>query len=85
MQFEPMEQWIWLPTEQYPDRQKTKISETHHEPAVGPFVVALCEKDYQLDRPIESVEIRASADTFFRLSINDRHVMTVLHPWAAIF
>ena len=76
MQFEPLEQWIWLPEDKYPDRQKTKISETHHEPAIGPFIVAECARNYRFDKPIASMEIRAGADTFFRLNVNDKHIMS---------
>lgn len=76
MQFEPLEQWIWLPEDRYPDRQKCKISETHHEPAIGPFTVARSMRSYRFDQPVASLEIRAGADTFFRLCVNDRHVMT---------
>ena len=76
MQFEPLEQWIWLPEDKYPDRQKTKISETHHEPAIGPFIAAKCERTYRFEQSVVSLEIRASADTFFRLSVNENHVMT---------
>ena len=65
MQFEPLEQWIWLPEDRYPERQKCKISETHHEPAIGPFTVAMCARSYRFDQPVVALEIRAGADTFF--------------------
>ncbi len=81
MQFEPLEQWIWLPDAVYPNLQKndhtfnqslTKIPNTEPHPN---FAVVRCEKSYGL-KPIDHITIRASADNFFRLRVNGVHVMT---------
>ena len=71
MQFEPLEQWIWLPEDHYPDRQTTTISSMHGDQGKdGHYTVVRCEKTYALGKAIQSVHVRTSGDTFFRLYVN---------------
>ncbi len=78
MQFEPLEQWIWLPTDQYPERQTTTHSCMSREDQAkdGHYTVVSCTKSYAFDRPIAEVQLRTSADTFFRLYLNDERIVT---------
>ena len=77
MQFEPLEQWIWLPEDRYPDRQTTTISSMHGDPKKdGHYTVVRCEKNYSLGKAIQSIHIRTSGDTFFRLFVNDEDCIT---------
>jgi len=77
MQFEPIEQWIWLPDNSYPDTQWTKPScLSEYESVDDNFSVVRIEKEYCLAKPIASVRIRTSGDTFFRLYVNDRYQIT---------
>lgn len=78
MQFEPLEQWIWLPTDQYPDRQTTTHSCMSPEDQAkdGHYTVVSCTKTYAFDKPIAEVQLRTSADTFFRLYLNGERIVT---------
>lgn len=78
MQFEPLEQWIWLPDDAYPDRQTTVSSTMSGEDrsAHGHYTVVRCEQLYSLGKAICSIHIRTSGDTFFRLSVNDEYCIT---------
>ena len=78
MQFEPHEQWIWLPADKYPDRQTTVHStmSNQNREKLGNYTVVRCEKTYALGKAIESVHIRTSGDTFFRLFVNDEYCIT---------
>ena len=78
MQFEPLEQWIWLPADTYPDRQTTvhTIMSDLDVNKLGNYTVVRCEKEYALGKPVQSVHIRTSGDTFFRLFINDEYCIT---------
>ncbi len=78
MQFEPHEQWIWLPADTYPDRQTTVHSTMSGQDrnTLGNYTCVRCEKSYSLGKAIESVHIRTSGDTFFRLSVNDEYCIT---------
>lgn len=78
MQFEPLEQWIWLPEDEYPNCQNARLScFSDREPEnYCVFTVVKCEKRCTYHKEIASVRLRASADTFFRLHVNEVHVMT---------
>ena len=78
MQFEPHEQWIWLPADRYPDRQTTvhTIMSGLDMNKLGNYTVVRCEKNYTLGKPVQSVHIRTSGDTFFRLYVNGEHCVT---------
>jgi len=77
MQFEPIEQWIWLPAGTYPKNQTTLHTTMHGDAGRdGHYTVVRCAKKFQLNKPIASVHIRTSGDTFFRLSVNGIHRIT---------
>ncbi|MBQ8402134.1 MAG: hypothetical protein IJX14_09420, partial [Clostridia bacterium] len=73
MQIEPLEQWIWLPADKYPDNQTTTRTcmSGEDQKKEGHYTVVVCRRPYKFDKPIESVHIRTSGDTFFRLYVND--------------
>lgn len=78
MLFEPLEQWIWLPADQYPDRQTTTRSSMSEEDQGkdGHYTVVRCQRVYCFGKPIQSVKIRTSGDTFFRLFVNGSRKVT---------
>lgn len=78
MQFEPLEKWIWLPEDAYPECQTSPLSCFSDQNGAGEsrYAVVRCEKRCDYPQAIASVQLRASADTFFRLHINGVHVMT---------
>lgn len=77
MQFEPIEQWIWLPDDTYPDRQTTLHTTMYGDAkTAGNYTVVRFEKSYRFAKPISSVHIRTSGDTFFRLYINGQYKIT---------
>ena len=77
MRFEPIEQWIWLPGDSFPENQTTLHTTMYGDSGRdGHYTVVRCEKRYRLDKPVASVHIRTSGDTFFRLSVNGIHRIT---------
>ena len=73
-EMEHKEQWIWLPEDRYPKKQKTRYSErdgTHQ----NNFTVVAFSKNYYFDAPIQDVAIRCSGDTAFALFCNGQHLM----------
>ncbi len=77
MQFEPIEQWIWLPEEQYPKRQTTLHTTMYGDARKdGHYTAAEFSKTWKFDKPIASVQIRTSGDTFFRLYVNGQYILT---------
>lgn len=77
MQFEPLEQWIWLPEETYPDNQTTTLTCMHGDQKKdGHYTAASFHRLYTFGKPIKSVYIRTSGDTFFRLYVNDTRTVT---------
>ena len=78
MQFEPLEQWIWLPEETYPNNQTTIFTTLGNAitPEEAHYTVVRCEKRWNTGKPIREVEIRSSADTFFRLQLNGVQVLS---------
>ncbi len=77
MQFEPLEQWIWLPADQYPNHQTTTFTCMYGDQCKdGHYTVVTCSRAYTFDKPIESIHIRTSGDTFFRLYANDIRIVT---------
>ena len=78
MQFEPYEQWIWLPEDKYPERQTTVPNTMggYDMGTLGNYTVVRCEKTYRTGKPIVSAEIRTSGDTFFRLYVNGKYAVS---------
>jgi len=77
MQFEPLEQWIWLPAEKYPDHQTTTLTCMHGDQKNdGHYTVTAFRRTYHFGKPIESIHIRTSGDTFFRLYANGSRIVT---------
>ncbi len=78
MQYEPLEQWIWLPADRYPQHQTTTLTcmSSEDQNKDGNYTVATFSRTYTFDKPIRQVKLRASGDTFFRLFVNDEYVLT---------
>ncbi len=78
MQFEPLEQWIWLDEAAYPTHQTTALSCMSGEDSrkLGQYTVAEFQKSCNYEKSILSVSLRTSGDTFFRLSVNGKHTVT---------
>jgi len=78
MYFEPIEQWIWLPRAQYPDRQNTILAAVGRPASLeeGHYTVVRCKKSWETGKPIREVTIRSSADTFFRLFLNEKQILS---------
>jgi len=71
----PAEQWIWLPSERYPQQQTTLFSQrVRGYPHGLNYTVARFFKCYQFRREIARVELRFSGDTAFFLNCNGVHV-----------
>ncbi|MBE6570586.1 MAG: hypothetical protein E7658_10305 [Ruminococcaceae bacterium] len=75
MQFEPIEQWIWFPSDSYPEHIRTAQSVFQGKKDTD-YTVVKIEKEFHLSKPIASVHIRTSGDTFFRLHVNGEHCAT---------
>ncbi|MCR4621808.1 MAG: hypothetical protein K5663_06960 [Clostridiales bacterium] len=67
--------WIWLPASEYPDAQSTVFSALT-ETAGGNYTVAEFQKRYTFDQPVRRTRLRVSADTAFRLYLNDHVIVT---------
>ncbi len=63
------ENWIWLPTDKYPDRQTCCYSDLESDKS-GLFTVAEFKKNYSFDKKIKSAKLRFSADTALQLYVN---------------
>lgn len=63
------ENWIWLPTDKYPDRQTCCYSDLESDKS-GLFTVAEFKKDYSFEKKIKSAKLRFSADTALQLYVN---------------
>ena len=63
------ENWIWLPSDKYPDRQSCCYSDLESDKS-GLFTVAEFKKDYRFDKKIKSATLRFSADTALHLYVN---------------
>lgn len=63
------EQWIWLNSEKYPERQTTVLSGFLGKKE-GHYTVAEFVREYTFEKAIERVSVRVSADTEFRLTCN---------------
>lgn len=63
------ENWIWLPTDKYPDRQTCCYSDLTDDKS-GQFTVAEFKKEYGFDKKIVSAKLRFSADTALQLYVN---------------
>ena len=69
------EQWIWLPSQLYPNDQKTNYNAFTDKPDKG-YAVAEFLKSYTFDEKAVSVKLRFSGDTTFRLYCNGQIVAT---------
>lgn len=73
MQYEPREQWIWLPEEKYPERQLSAYSPmSGKSPDEGIFTVAECRRTYSYAKPVSSVKLRFSGDSAVKLWLGDK-------------
>lgn len=70
----PVEQWIWLPEDLYPDNQTTRFSERVNDGTKNNYTVAAFWKTYQFSKSIERVHLRFSGDTAFSLFCNGNHI-----------
>lgn len=71
----PVEQWIWLPKEAYPDFQTNCYSlEVPGSKEFKEYAVAEFTKEYRFEKPVESVKLRFSGDAEFWLYCNGRHI-----------
>ena len=67
--------WIWLPAAQYPESQSTVYSALT-DTTEGHYTVAEFLRRYAFDKPVRRAVLRVSADTAFRLYLNDRVIVT---------
>ena len=72
---EPLEKWIWLDQQRYPNRQSTVYS-GFLDKADGCYTVAEFTRRYEFDKVIASVRLRFSGDTEFTLYLNGRLLAT---------
>ena len=86
----PIEQWIWLPEEQFPDYQTTAYHTlSDHADGNHHYAVVEFRKDYRFEKPIEKVNLRFSGDTSCYLTCNGQFVARgpasaggdFLNPW----
>ena len=76
----PIEKWIWLPYNKYPNSQTTIF----HLIAVPPeereekghYTVAEFFKSYKFDKKVKSAKLRFSGDTEFELFLNNEMLAT---------
>ena len=72
---EHVENWIWLPREQYPDHQTT-IYSGFLDQSKGNYTVADFKRTYTFAQKVTKAELRVSGDSLFRLSCNGETVAT---------
>ena len=70
----PVEQWIWLPEDPYPQQQTTRYSERTHIYRETNYTVASFAREYHFPAPIRRVSLRFSGDTAFALHCNGAHI-----------
>ena len=70
----PLENWIWLPEEAYPNHQETRYSILVRSRNLKNYTVVSFSRCYCFEKPIQSVELRFSGDTAFALFCNDTHI-----------
>ena len=70
----PVENWIWLPREVYPQKQTTHYSILTHRKDLGSYTVAAFSRCYHFHKPIQSIALRFSGDTAFALFCNGTHI-----------
>ncbi len=67
-------QWIWLPKERYPQKQKTPLSRLTGQNCN--YCVAELERTYQFQgRPVRSVSLKVSGDTAFLLFCGSKQLV----------
>ncbi len=73
-----VDHWIWLPETEFPHCQTTTYSTMSGQDqlAQGNYAVARFWREYTFAQPIAAVALRTSADSFFRLAVNDIHCVT---------
>ena len=69
------DKWIWLPSDKYPNGQKT-IYSAFMDSEKGNFTVAEFCRAYSFDKEVRRAELRFSGDTDFRLYLNGEFVAT---------
>lgn len=70
-----MNNWIWLSEKLYPNNQSTVCTSfADGTSKIQSYCVAEFKKDYEADAEIKHLNIKISADTFFRLFINDEFI-----------
>ena len=72
---EPLEKWIWLDEQRYPDAQSTVYSGFSDTAEVG-YTVAEFHRRYDFDKPVARAHLRFSGDTEFALFLNGRLLAT---------
>lgn len=71
----PVEQWIWLPKQAYPEYQTNCFSlEVPGSNEFKEYAVVALTGEYHFLKPIESVSLRFSGDTAFALYCNSKHI-----------
>ena len=70
-----IEQWIWLPTKEYPSYQHTVYSGLL-EKDLSSYTVAEFQKDYHFSSRIQRADLRFSGDAVFQFYCNDHFVAT---------
>ena len=72
---EPLEKWIWLDEQRYPDAQSTVYSGFSDKAEAG-YAVAEFHRRYDFDKPVARAHLRFSGDTEFALFLNGRLLAT---------
>ena len=67
----PIENWIWLPRERFPKMQLCAVN-AFDPPMEGAFSVCEFTRRYDLNAPLQRLDLRFSGDTAFRLYINGK-------------
>lgn len=70
----PIEQWIWLPQEQFPNNQYTRYSQRVHKRRDTNYTVAAFRRTYSFPKPITKIQLRFSGDTAFALFCNGKYI-----------
>ena len=70
----PVEKWIWLPQEAYPNAQTTRYSWHVRTRTEENYAVAQFDRVYEFEKTIARVDLRFSGDTAFALFCNGVHL-----------
>ena len=82
----PLEQWIWLPEDLYPNRQTSRyciFTKENEAKPFGEYTVTEIFRKYSFPKKICKVNLRFSADCAFLLYCNDTRIAggPVCSPW----